>query len=139
MVEDFGLAENLMIAVAIEASGGGGFAPYDQATLEWDADGHLVLYAPSHNHGQGHETVYAQMVTEWLGVDFHSIRMIQGDTDQVGFGRIVVTRAGEGQGTATDTALQVWLVWHASHHQQTGDAKVAEGLQERRIDDTRGL
>ena len=37
--------------------------------------------------GQGHETSFAQVISEWLGVDFTTVRMIQGDTDQVGFGR----------------------------------------------------
>ncbi len=47
----------------------------------------VTVVAGTHSHGQGHETVYAQMVSEWLGVDFASVRMIQGDTDAVGFGR----------------------------------------------------
>ena len=38
--------------------------------------------------GQGHETSFAQLVTEWLGVEFSQVRLIQGDTDivQVGGG-----------------------------------------------------
>ena len=36
--------------------------------------------------GQGHETSFAQLVTEWLGVDFDRVRLIQGDTDIVKVG-----------------------------------------------------
>jgi aerobic carbon-monoxide dehydrogenase large subunit len=36
--------------------------------------------------GQGHETSFAQLVTEWLDVDFDQVRLIQGDTDIVKFG-----------------------------------------------------
>jgi carbon-monoxide dehydrogenase large subunit len=37
--------------------------------------------------GQGHETMYAQMVSEWLHMPFGHIRILQGDTDRVLFGR----------------------------------------------------
>ena len=37
----------------------------------------VTVLAGTHSHSQGHETVYAQMVSEWLGVDFTTIRMIQ--------------------------------------------------------------
>src|SRR6202040_1628168 len=59
----------------------------DRMVLRFDPSGMLTIVAGTHSHGQGHETVYAQMVSEWLGVDFTTVRMIQGDTDQVGFGR----------------------------------------------------
>src|SRR5438067_9485311 len=44
----------------IEATGAG-FAPQDQNELRWSADGGLTIYAPTHNHGQGHETTFAQL------------------------------------------------------------------------------
>jgi carbon-monoxide dehydrogenase large subunit len=47
----------------------------------------LTILAGTHSHGQGHETVYAQMVSEWLGVPFDNIRFVQGDTDAVPIGR----------------------------------------------------
>jgi carbon-monoxide dehydrogenase large subunit len=59
----------------------------DRMELRFDENGSVTVVAGTHSHGQGHETVYAQMVSEWLGVDFHTVRMIQGDTDAVGFGR----------------------------------------------------
>jgi carbon-monoxide dehydrogenase large subunit len=63
-------------------------APFnDRMEIRFDENGTVTIVSGTHNHGQGHETVYAQMLVEWLGLDFHSIRMIQGDTDQVGFGR----------------------------------------------------
>ena len=63
-------------------------APFnDRMEIRFDENGSVTVIAGTHSHGQGHETVYAQMVSEWLGVDFHAVRMIQGDTDQVGFGR----------------------------------------------------
>ena len=39
------------------------------------------------SHGQGHETVYPQMVAGWLGMPIDKVRLVQGDTDQVAAGR----------------------------------------------------
>jgi carbon-monoxide dehydrogenase large subunit len=47
----------------------------------------VTIVAGTFNHGQGHATTFAQMVSEWLGVPFESIRFVQGDTNQVSFGR----------------------------------------------------
>ena len=63
----------------IEATGAG-FAPQDQVELRWgwegnDRDGSLTLYAPTHNHGQGQETTFAQIVTGVLGVPLESVRL----------------------------------------------------------------
>ena len=50
------------IATYIEATAPGGFAPYDQAHITWEKDGSVTLRTASHNHGQGHETTFAQIV-----------------------------------------------------------------------------
>ncbi len=59
----------------------------ERMVLRFDSSGTLTIVAGTHSHGQGHHTVYAQMVSEWLGVPVESIRFIQGDTDEVPFGR----------------------------------------------------
>jgi carbon-monoxide dehydrogenase large subunit len=43
--------------------------------MRWNGDGTLTLYAPTHSHGQGHETTYAQVVGGALGVPVESIRL----------------------------------------------------------------
>src|SRR6267142_110086 len=58
----------------IEATGAG-FAPQDQIEMKWGADGSLTLYAPTHNHGQGHETTYAQLVSGVLGIPMEKIKL----------------------------------------------------------------
>jgi len=40
----------------------------------------------SHSHGQSHETVYAQVVAESLGVDIERVQIVHGDTDRVPYG-----------------------------------------------------
>jgi aerobic carbon-monoxide dehydrogenase large subunit len=58
----------------IEATGAG-FAPHDQIELKWEKDGGLTAYAPTHNHGQGHETVFAQLISGVLGMPLEAFRL----------------------------------------------------------------
>lgn len=59
----------------------------DRMELRFDPGGQVTIIAGTHSHGQGHETAFAQLVSQWLGVPFEAIRYIQGDTAQVAFGR----------------------------------------------------
>ncbi len=70
------------MASYIEASGGGGMAPHDEVKVRWDKEAKITLEATSHSHGQGHETVFAQIVAGVLGVPMESIRLRTADADQ---------------------------------------------------------
>jgi carbon-monoxide dehydrogenase large subunit len=59
----------------------------ERMELRFDPGGTVAIVAGTFSHGQGHHTTYAQLVSQWLGVPFDSIRFVQGDTDQVPFGR----------------------------------------------------
>jgi carbon-monoxide dehydrogenase large subunit len=59
----------------------------DRMVIRFDPSGTLMILAGTHSHGQGHQTVYAQMVHEWLGVPIESISFVQGDTNEVAVGR----------------------------------------------------
>jgi carbon-monoxide dehydrogenase large subunit len=59
----------------------------ERMELRFDPTGTLTILAGTHSHGQGHATVFAQMVSEWLGTPIETIRFLQGDTDKVPFGR----------------------------------------------------
>jgi carbon-monoxide dehydrogenase large subunit len=59
----------------------------ERMELRFDPSGTVTIVAGTHNHGQGHATTYAQLVSDWLGVPFESVRLVQGDTDAVSFGR----------------------------------------------------
>lgn len=59
----------------------------ERMELRFDASGMVSIIAGTHSHGQGHETAFSQLVAEWLGVPFESVRYIQGDTEKVAFGR----------------------------------------------------
>lgn len=53
---------------------------YEQANVKLTADGEVEIHVGTHSHGQGHETTYAQVAHEILGVDFDKIKIVQGDT-----------------------------------------------------------
>jgi carbon-monoxide dehydrogenase large subunit len=59
----------------------------DRMDVRFDPGGGVTILGGTHSHGQGHATVFAQCIHEWLGVPFEKIRYVQGDTAQVGFGR----------------------------------------------------
>jgi carbon-monoxide dehydrogenase large subunit len=59
----------------------GGFAPYDQVVVNWDKDGGVTLHTASHNHGQGHETVFAQITAGVLGIPMEKIRLRTSEPD----------------------------------------------------------
>src|SRR5262249_40959933 len=40
----------------------------------------------THSHGQGHETAFAQVVSEKLGIPADDVEIVFGDTDKVQFG-----------------------------------------------------
>jgi carbon-monoxide dehydrogenase large subunit len=69
------------IATYIEATAAGGFAPYDQAQVTWEKDGSVTLRTASHNHGQGHETTFAQVVAGVLGIPMERIRLRTSEAD----------------------------------------------------------
>jgi len=63
------------MASYIEMTAPGGFAAYDQAHITWEDDGGVTLRTASHNHGQSHETTFAQIVSGVLGIPMDKVRL----------------------------------------------------------------
>jgi aerobic carbon-monoxide dehydrogenase large subunit len=59
----------------------------ERMEMRFDPTGELTIIAGTLSHGQGHETAYAQMAFDWLGVPLEKIRLAQADTDEVAIGR----------------------------------------------------
>ncbi len=57
------------------------------AEIRFDASGTIALIMGTISHGQGHETVFKQVLCDRLGVAPGSIRFVQGDTDVAAYGR----------------------------------------------------
>jgi carbon-monoxide dehydrogenase large subunit len=81
--ESRGKLRGLGVVNAIEAAGG---IMMEGADLRFDAAGTATLSVGTHSHGQGHETVYKQMLAEKLGLDMDKIAFVQGDTDRIPLG-----------------------------------------------------
>jgi aerobic carbon-monoxide dehydrogenase large subunit len=79
--EACGLAPS-RIAIRLGARGG----LFESAAVRVHPTGHVTVLMGTHNHGQGHETTFAQIVSEKLGVPFDNVQVVFGDTDKVQFG-----------------------------------------------------
>lgn len=67
-------------AVFVEPSGGG-VAPKEEAAIKFDAAGNIFLHVLAGSTGQGHETVFPQIVAEVFGMDAEKITLREGDPD----------------------------------------------------------
>jgi carbon-monoxide dehydrogenase large subunit len=53
---------------------------YESATVRVNATGSVTVMTGSHSHGQGHETTFAQVVAEMIGIDASQVEIVHGDT-----------------------------------------------------------
>ncbi len=102
-----GKLRGLGVANAIEISAGPPGAPMEEgAELRIGADGSAVLLLGTHNHGQGHETVFRQILADRLGLAPDRVRIQAGDTDALPYGRGTFgSRSIVAGGTATVAAI----------------------------------
>ena len=82
--EKRGKLRGLGISYSIERAGTLGF---EGAEVRFDRSGALTLFSGSMTQGQGHETVFKQLVCDRLGVHPDQATYVQGDTDKVFFGQ----------------------------------------------------
>jgi len=59
---------------------------YESAQVRIQPTGMVSVYSGSHSHGQGHETTFAQVVADRLGVPIENIEIVHGDSEAVAFG-----------------------------------------------------
>src|SRR5258705_4654362 len=87
----------------------------ERMDLGFDPGGTLSISGGTDSPGQGHATVFAQLVHEWLGVPLEDIHYVQGDTAQVPIGR----------GTYGARSAMVW----GNALKTASDAIIAKGKQ----------
>lgn len=58
----------------------------ERMEIRFNPSGTATIIAGTCSQGQGHETVFAQMVSDWLGLEPDQIEFLQGDTDIVPYG-----------------------------------------------------
>src|SRR5690606_34760063 len=78
-----GRLRGIGLATYVEACGGG---PGDNAEIRFNPDGSVTLLMGMQSNGQGHQTAFAQLAADKLGVPIEHIRVVQGDTDVLPFG-----------------------------------------------------
>ena len=71
---------------AVAGSLGARAGLYEQATIRVNPTGSVSLFTGTHSHGQGHETTFAQIVSDYLGIPMESIDHPHGDTAKIAFG-----------------------------------------------------
>ncbi len=80
-IEACGIAPSHLVGVL-----GARVGLYDAATVRVNATGNISVMVGAHSHGQGHETVFAQIVSDKLGIPASSIDIVHGDTSKIPFG-----------------------------------------------------
>jgi carbon-monoxide dehydrogenase large subunit len=78
-----GKLRGIGVANYIELTSG---IPRERTEITVALNGFVDVVIGTLSSGQGHETSFAQLVTEWLGVPFERVRLITGDTDTVAAG-----------------------------------------------------
>jgi carbon-monoxide dehydrogenase large subunit len=71
------------VGAYIESASG---APHERSQLTVLPEGLIEIVIGTLSSGQGHETSFAQLITEWLGIPGERVRLITGDTDRVAVG-----------------------------------------------------
>ncbi|MCH8184043.1 MAG: molybdopterin-dependent oxidoreductase, partial [Proteobacteria bacterium] len=85
-----GMLRGIGISAPIEATGaapsaiagqlGARAGLYESAEVRFNATGSVTVLSGSHSHGQGHETTFAQLVSDKLGVPIENVDVVEGDT-----------------------------------------------------------
>jgi carbon-monoxide dehydrogenase large subunit len=78
-----GKLRGLGLSNTIERAAAGGF---EAAEIRFDRSGTATLVSGSVTQGQGHETVYKQILCDRLGIPPEEVHYVQGDTDKVAIG-----------------------------------------------------
>ncbi|MFP4569736.1 xanthine dehydrogenase family protein molybdopterin-binding subunit [Rhodosalinus sp.] len=72
--------------------------PSESARVEFNADGTASIFVGTQSNGQGHETVYAQFLSDQTGIPAGKINVVQGDSDLI--------RTGGGTGGSRSVTVQ---------------------------------
>jgi aerobic carbon-monoxide dehydrogenase large subunit len=107
---------------------------YDTAMVRMDPTGEVIVTTGTCGHGQGHETTFAQIVADRLGVHPDQVRLRQGDTDLASYGwgtwgsRSVVIGGGAAGRAAEIVAGQLRKVAASLLEASPADVELAGGM-----------
>ena len=118
---------------------------YDTALVRMDPTGEVIVTTGTCGHGQGHETTFAQIVADRLGVHPGNVQLRQGDTDLCSYGwgtwgsRSVVIGGGAAGRAADLVATQLRNVAAQLLEASPADVELAEGSARIRGDATAAI
>jgi len=107
---------------------------YDTASVRMDPTGEVIVTTGTCAHGQGHETTFAQIVADRLGVHPDQVRLRQGDTDLASYGwgtfasRSVVIGGGAAARAAEQVASQLRAAAAHLLEASAGDVELLSGV-----------
>lgn len=125
-----GLVRGIGLASYIEACSGG--SP-EAAQVTLDADGGVSVLIGTQSSGQGHETAYAQLVSQHLDLPLERVRVHQGDTDRVtkgggtGGSRSIPVGGASVAGASRTLAERIRLLAADALEAGTGDLELVDG------------
>jgi carbon-monoxide dehydrogenase large subunit len=104
-----------------------GFGPYESAVVRVEPSGSVTAYTGTSAHGQGHETTFAQIIADHLGVDFDKIVVRHGDTAAV--------QMGNGTGGSRSLAVGGTAMLNATLKVQEKARRIAASMLEAAFED----
>src|SRR5947209_2668116 len=96
-----GFASYIEAAPGPNEGGGGGLMGGENMRMRLGTDGTVFVYTAQMPHGQSHETTFAQIAADEIGVPFEQVRVIVGDSDTAPLGFTGGSRAATMAGGAT--------------------------------------
>ncbi len=106
---------------------------FEVSHVRMDASGDVTVTSGTCGHGQGHETTFAQLVADRLGISPDRVKLRQGDTDLVSFGwgtfgsRSLVIGGGSAAVAARKLADQIKIVAAEMLEADAGDIELVDG------------
>jgi carbon-monoxide dehydrogenase large subunit len=104
-----------------------GFGPFESAVVRVEPGGTVTAFTGTSSHGQGHETTFAQIIADHLGVDFDKVVIRHGDT--------LNTPMGNGTGGSRSLAVGGSAIIGASVKVQEKARRIAAHMLEAAADD----
>lgn len=104
-----------------------GFGPFESAVVRVDPAGTVTAYTGTSAHGQGHETTFAQIIADHLGVPFDRVVVRHGDTAAIPM--------GQGTGGSRSVAVGGSAIFGATTKVQEKARRIAARMLEASFDD----
>jgi carbon-monoxide dehydrogenase large subunit len=118
---------------------------YDTALVRMDPTGEVIVTTGTCGHGQGHETTFAQIVADRLGIHPDQVRLRQGDTDLASYGwgtwgsRSLVIGGGAAALAADAVAARLRKIAAGQLEASPADIELAGGAARVRGDETASI